>query len=226
MLSLHNLPLHNFDYATLAICATLDKRINMIVATIQGHLNREQNIIYYLRTTSLKTRHEAIMGSLSYGSVWNMFHLLRAERRQATRYAYVPSIGCINVNTLNTSLINIPSSYSIYTDSHAVVIVNNILAFLGIQGLEVSMMDIMYSLWVALTCISSDSSLHREVSASAHSWYAQDICLLKIDTYKHRVFQSEAFSLSTETYYVPIRWYFHSELPRSMIRTIVLGLIT
>lgn len=238
--SVYNLPLECFDYATLSILQTLDTTLCRFVATIKQRMVKESCILEYLcrAETSQETRVDIMMYHLPLGCVQDMFWLIQYTRIQVhrsfpvslyVRYVYLPSTSIVNAAMYTTTFSHLLNGYSVFVNATANMSIHNMLAATTYKAPSDSMYGAMHQLWRELEKLTVRFRFNTESlpgTVEVNSWNANDIRLFKVDTYKHRVFLSPPFSLSTDIRIHPMSTYFREELPAATVRDIVLGLLT
>lgn len=234
----YNLPLECFDYATLSILQTLDTTLCRFVATIKRRMIKESCILEYLCRceTPQETKVDILLYHLPLGCVQDIFWLIQYTRMRRSfpasiymRYVYLPSTSILNVTMFATTFSHLVNGYSVFVNANANMSINNMLAASTYKAPVDSMYGAMHQVWRELENLVSRFKYNTELLPSTvevNSWTANDIRLVKVDTYKHRVFLSSSFSLSTDTRIHPMSTYFREEVPNTTMRDIVLGLLT
>ncbi len=221
-------PLHLFDYSTLARLSTTNKYWHSQCFESTKFLDKAYEIYKYLKTCS-KEKHAAIVfcNSLTRNDVWRIFEFVLKEFTSHSvtpnnRYVYVPrpnSQVALNVysQSLHTQGIQNELQLVTYIDS---------LPVLTRRGVVASSLNIVMAiLWGHLELMAKDCC-GPNVIFQVTNWRSSNVSLCKLDRVKRRIYASEAFSQSSNDLLANVPSYFiHNCNSNTYIRHILVSLL-
>jgi hypothetical protein len=197
---------------------------------ITKSLDKPSQLVHYLMQQPKDRLVRILTHSLSSRMVWKLFHTFNPIE---TRYVYMPSMEEVfctmyNISNFRTYDTNI-SRMTSTTDG----VVDNMLILSGKNGIRETVVATTTQIWMELlrfSMCSTQSYFFRDIAylPATHSTYSflAYVTLMKIDTWKNKIFRSEPFVVSSTAFTTGPSSYFRAHLSSTVIRNIMISLLS
>ena len=210
MSHLERLPPHLlelFDYRTLTCLGTTNRKWRHYF-TLKHRYRRTAEILKYLRTLEADLRITIIFERLSYSDVWRLFtEIQNLHGFWNMRYVYVPYAGD-PVHTSAHFYLSLP--YDIHVVGNVHIVIDSLPILFGNCVFAASRYDIVQQVCQCINIIWH-KSIYNE-NQPIVSWFASNVKMCKIDTYKMKMYVSHPYFLDHDYPSFPISpevntWY-------------------
>lgn len=225
-------PLHLFDFATLSRLRTLNKQFHRHAATELAQMNRVHELIHYLHSLP-RDRLYAAIHHLSSRDIWAIFYSLYQQHtnavygtRNATppRYAYLASpTDNVHMNVYLTAA----HPFGISLLSHNQIRVGIMPHIFGRVLFNLTITSTMMMCTECLETLAQGMQNTLVCMDRAVTWDAWNLRMIKIDTFRRKIFLSEEFALRSGFQGLAIiSTFFPQRLDKALIRDVIFAMIT
>lgn len=222
--NMEHIPLHLFDFYTLTKIQIINKRLRAQARIQMKSMHRTKEILKYTSTLTRDTRYVTIQ-RLSSSDVWHMFNILYQQRANTStppRYSYIVSpMDNVHMNVYH----NASHPYGMFLMSHNQIRIGTLPQLFGAILFNFTITETLHSIRSCLDVLAFGIGHTLIYNDIITTWDAWNLSLVKIDTYRRKIFLSEQFSVKSGEYGLPIiSTYFPHKQSNAIIRDIVFAM--
>lgn len=219
------IPFNNFDFVTLTRLSTLNKEFNALANAKLAFMDKPTELINYLKNKdeSLdRMQKRRILSLIPIMVIWKIFDVLN---KTSERYAYMMSPGhdAVNMN----AYISASHAFGLVMTSHNMIHIGNMPFIFGTEVFGSTIISVIAKSWDMLNLIANGSNHVCIRDGRFVTWDAWNLRMLKIDTYRRKLFLSDTFAFKAEPHMtIPvIDTYFKHRARADLIRDVVYSFI-
>jgi hypothetical protein len=223
------IPFHLFDFVTLTRLSTLNKDYRARAAAKLTFMDKTAELISYLKSTEEpldRAQKRRILNLLPLIVVWNIFDAFNKCYTQGSeRYAYMMSPGqdAVSMN----AYVSASHSFGIIMTSHNMIHIGTMPFIFGTEVFGHTMISVIAKSWDMLNLIAEGTDHICIREGRFVTWDAWNLRMLKIDTFRRKLFLSYTFAFKAEPQMSipPIDTYFRHRASADLIRGVVYSFI-